>query len=97
MAIKLHSSFVIHTGEWLRTESVKPHGLNGTLAADKLGVTRQAMGNGKTGLSADMAIGFEKAFGLSTDTLARMQTTPDLVPARTHEKDIMVERVTMAS
>jgi len=90
MAIKLHSSFVIHTGEWLRTESVKPHGLNGTLAADKLGVTRQAMGNGKTGLSADMAIGFEKA-------LARMQTTPDLVPARTHEKDIMVERVTMAS
>jgi plasmid maintenance system antidote protein VapI len=45
MAIKLHPSFAVHPGEWLRTEFVEPYGLNVTLTAEKLGVTRQAMSN----------------------------------------------------
>lgn len=96
MAIKLHSSFAVHPGLWLRAEIVESHGLNVTEAAAKLHVTRQAMSNllnGHAGLSADMAIRFEKAFGLSADTLLRMQTAHDLARARAHEQDIKVERV----
>jgi addiction module HigA family antidote len=96
MAIKLHSSFAVHPGAWLRTEIVEPHGLNVTVAAEKLRVTRQAMSNllnGNAGLSADMAIRFEKAFGVRADTLLRMQAALDLAKARAREKDIKVERV----
>jgi len=96
MPVKLHSSFAIHPGEWLRTEIVEPHGLNVTVTAGKLKVTRQAMSNllnGNAGLSADMAIRFEKAFGVRADTLLRMQAAYDLAQARAREKDIDVERV----
>jgi antitoxin HigA-1 len=96
MAIALHSSFAVHPGEWLRAEMVAPHGLSVTTTAERLGVTRQAMSsllNGKAGLSAEMAIRFEKAFGLRADTLLRMQAAHDLANARVHERDIRVERI----
>lgn len=96
MAIKLHSSFAVHPGEWLRSEVVEPYGLNVTVTAQKLHVTRQAMSNllnGSAGLSADMAIRFEKAFGVRADTMLRMQAAYDLAQARAHEKEIKVERV----
>ena len=77
MAIKLHSGFAVHPGEWLRAEIVEPAGLTVTEAADRLRVTRQATSNllnGKAGVSAEMAIRFEKVFGLSAETLMRMQS-----------------------
>ena len=70
MAITLHPSFAVHPGTWLRAEIVEPHGLSVTVAAEKLRVTRQAMSNllgGRAGLSAEMAIRFEKAFGVRAD------------------------------
>jgi antitoxin HigA-1 len=96
MAIKLHPSFAVHPGPWLRTEIVAPHGLSVTVAAEKLHVSRQAMSNllnGRAGVSAEMAIRFEKAFGVRADTLLRMQAAHDLAQARAHEKDIRVDRV----
>ena len=96
MAIKLHSSFAVHPGVWLRDEVVTPHGLSVTLLAEKLDVTRQAMSgllNGRAGLSAEMAIRFEKGFGLSADTLLRMQAAHDLTQARAHADDIHVQRI----
>lgn len=96
MAIKLHSSFAVHPGPWLRTEIVEPHGLSVTALAQALGVTRQAMSqllNGRGGVSADMAIRFEKAFGLNADTLLRMQAAHDLAAARAHAGDIHVARI----
>ena len=96
MAITLHSSFAVHPGEWLRAEMIEPHGLSVTMTAEKLHVTRQAMSsllNGRAGLSAEMAIRFEKAFGLRADTLLRMQAAHDLATARAHERDIQVERI----
>ena len=96
MAITLHSSFAVHPGEWLRAEMIEPHGLSVTTTAEKLRVTRQAMSsllNGRAGLSAEMAIRFEKAFGLRADTLLRMQAAHDLATARAHERDIQVERI----
>lgn len=94
MAIKLHASFAVHPGLWLRTEVVAPHGLSVTETAARLHVTRQAMSNllgGRAGLSAEMAIRFEKAFGLRADTLMRLQAAHDLAQAR--ERKIDVERV----
>ncbi len=91
MQIKLHPSFAVHPGHWLRAEIVEPHGLSVTAAAARLHVTRQAMSNlltGKAGLSAEMAIRFEKAFGLSAATLLRLQAAYDL--ARAREKPITV-------
>lgn len=96
MAIKLHPSLAVHPGAWLRAEVVEPHGLTVTDAAAKLHVTRQAMSNllgARAGLSAEMAIRFEKAFGLSADTLMRMQASHDLAQARGRQDEIEVERV----
>lgn len=96
MAITLHPSFAVHPGEWLRSEIVEPYGLTVTDTAAKLHVTRQAMSallNGHAGLSAEMAIRFEKAFGLKADTMLRMQTAYDLAQVRAREREIVVDRV----
>jgi len=96
MAIQLHRSFAVHPGEWLRAEIIEPSELNVTEAAERLHVTRQAMSNllnGNAGLSADMAIRFEKAFGLTAETLMRMQAAHELAMAREHEHEIEVEKV----
>ncbi|MES2904794.1 MAG: HigA family addiction module antitoxin [Pseudomonadota bacterium] len=96
MTIKLHSSFAVHPGEWLRAEIVEPPGLSVTELADRLDVSRQSMSkllNGNQGLSAEMAIRFEKAFGLQADTQMRMQSAHELAEARAHEDEIAVDRV----
>ena len=99
MAIKLHPSFAIHPGEWLREEIVEPSGLNVTELADHLDVSRQSISkllNARQGLSADMAIRFEKAFGLKAEIdekLMRMQAAHELAEARAHEDEIEVEAV----
>lgn len=96
MAAKLHPSLRIHAGVWLHEEVVKPYGLSASETAQRLGVTRVAMStllNGRAGLSANMALRFEKAFGVSADTLTGMQTAYELARARAHEDKIEVERV----
>ena len=95
MAIRIASAFALHPGDWLRTEIVAAHGLTVTAAARHLDVTRQAMSNllnARAGLSADMAIRFEKAFGVRADTLLRMQTSYELARARAKEDAIRVEK-----
>lgn len=86
MAIKLHDSFAVHPGLWLRAEIVKPAGLSVTALAERLRMTRQAASNlldGNAGLSSEMAIRFEKAFGVKADTLMRMRAANELAKART--------------
>lgn len=100
MAIRVASAFAVHPGDWLRTEIIEAHGLNVTAAAYHLGVTRQAMSallNGRAGLSADMAIRFEKAFGVKADTLLRMQAAHELAVARANEDNIRVDRFRKAA
>lgn len=75
--MKVHSHFAVHPGIWLREEIVEPRGLGVTDLARHFGASRQAMSkllNGRVGLSAEMAMRFEKAFGLKADTLCQMQT-----------------------
>ena len=96
MAIELHSSFAVHPGPWLKRNVIDHVALSVTAAADHLGVSRQSMSkllNGHQGLSAEMAIRFEKAFGLKANTLIRMQSAHELAEARAHEDEIEVERV----
>ena len=100
MAIKLSPFFAVHPGIWLREEIVEPNKVSVSDLARHFGVSRQAMStllNGRVGLSADMAIRFEKAFGLKADTLCRMQTAHDLAAAREHEKKIKVKRFEVAA
>lgn len=85
MPVKLHPSFAIHPGRWLRNEMIEPHGLSVTEATAKLRAMQQAMSNllgGRAGLSAEMTIRFERAFGLSADTPMRTQAAHDLVRVR---------------
>lgn len=94
MAIRIAPAFAVHPGDWLRTEIVEAHGLNVTQAARHLGVTRQAMStllNSRAGLSAEMAIRFEKAFGVKADTLLRMQTAYELAQVRANVAMISVK------
>ena len=64
--------------------------------ADALGVTRQALNNlvtGKAGVSAEMAIRLDKAFGGGAETWLRLQAAYDLAQAQKHAGKIKVRRV----
>jgi addiction module HigA family antidote len=58
-----------------------------------LQVSRPALSsllNGKAGLSGDMALRIEKAFGVKMDTLMRMQASYDIARTRKRERTIRV-------
>jgi len=85
-----------HLGLSVRHDCIEALGLTITGAAEILGVTRQTLNNlvnGKSGISADMAIRLDKAFGGGAETWLRLQVAYDLVKARQHEADINVRRV----
>ena len=90
--IALHSPS--HIGEFGR-EIVEGHDLNVSSAARLLGVTRQALSilvNCNGGLSSEMALRLEKAFGVRMDTLLRMQTAWEIAEARRREGDFDIPR-----
>lgn len=96
MAIQLHPSLAPHPGPWLRRNFVEPYGLNVSQVSDHLRVTRPAMSNllnGKASLSPEMAIRFERAFGVSAATMLRMQSAYDLARAEEGAESIHVERI----
>ncbi len=99
MALRMHPTLTVHVGSFLKAEFVAPAGISVTALAHHFGVSRQALSsllNGSASLSPDMAIRFEKAFGVKADTLLRMQTAFELAEARRHEKDIDVRSLTDA-
>lgn len=89
-----------HPGETIRYDCLEPLGLSVTEGAKVLGVTRQALNNvvnGKSGISPDMAIRLEKAFGSSARVWLAVQMDYDLAQALKHERSIKVRRVTAAA
>jgi addiction module HigA family antidote len=77
-----------HPGLSVHLDCLEPLGLSVAEGAKALGVTRQAMNNlvsGKAGISAEMAIRLEKAFGGGAETWLRMQAAYDLVQAEKQE------------
>ena len=87
----------VHPGQFLRTEVVEAYSLSVTEAAKALGVSRPTLSsllNAKADLSGDMALRFEKAFGVDMETLMRMQNSYDIAQTRCREKKIRVKRYT---
>ena len=82
-----------HPGGFVKTEIIEAHGLSVTEAAQVLGVTRPALSallNERAHLSPEMALRIEKAFGVSMDTLMRMQGSFDVAQVRKREAEIKV-------
>ena len=52
--------------------------------------------NGKAGISPEMAIRLDKAFGGGAETWLRLQTAHDLAQASQHEAKIKVKRIVRA-
>ena len=76
-----------------RDEIIDAHELTVTAAAVVLCVTRPTIStllNGKADLSPEMALRIEKAFGISMDTLLRMQASFDIAQARKKSAAIKV-------
>jgi addiction module HigA family antidote len=88
-----------HPGLSVRHDCIEPLGLTVTGAARILGVTRQTLNNlvnGRSGISAEMAIRLDKAFGGGAETWLRLQMGYDLAQARRHESEIDVKPVPRA-
>lgn len=82
-----------HPGGFVKSEIIEALGLSVTDAAIALGVTRPALSallNERAHLSSEMALRIEKAFGVSMDTLMRMQNSFDIAQARKREGEIKV-------
>jgi len=82
-----------HPGRFIKSEIIEGFGLSITAAATALGVTRAALSalvNERAQLSPEMALRIEKAFGVSMDTLMRMQNSFDIAKARQREAEIEV-------
>ena len=84
-----------HPGRIVRSACLEPLGLSVTEGAKILGITRQTLTkvvNGKSGISAEMAIRLAKAFGSTAEIWVRMQASYDLAQARKDESKIKVRR-----
>lgn len=83
-----------HPGGFIKHEIIEPLELSVTGAAEVLGVTRAALSallNERAHLSPEMALRLEKAFGVSMDTLMRMQSSFDIAQTRKRAGDIKVK------
>jgi addiction module HigA family antidote len=84
-----------HPGAFVKADIIDALNLSVTDAAEVLGITRAALSsflNGRSSLSPDMALRIEKAFGMSMDTLMRMQCSFDIAQARKRAGEINVAR-----
>ena len=84
-----------HPGEFIREEILRELRLPVTRAAAILGVRRATLSdlvNAKAALSPEMALRIEKAFGVSMDTLLRMQAWYDSHAMRQRAGEIDVKR-----
>lgn len=87
-----------HPGRSIKDACLEPLNLTVTEGAKFLGVARHTLSrviNGQAGISPDMAIRLEKAFGGSAGAWLRMQAAYDLAHARRHENQIVVNRYAM--
>ena len=88
-----------HPGLSVRYDCLEPLGLSVTEAAQKLGVSRKQLSklvNCRSGISPEMAIRLDKAFGGSAETWYRLQSAYDLAQAMKKAGRINVERISAA-
>jgi addiction module HigA family antidote len=84
-----------HVGRVIQNAILDPLELSITKAADVLGVRRATLSdliNGKSDLTAEMALRIHKAFGPDVDHLLRMQLAYDVARVRRRAGQIKVKR-----
>jgi addiction module HigA family antidote len=84
-----------HPGGIIKELCLEPLGLSVTDAAKGLGVTRKALSelpNGHAGISSEMAIRLEQAFGSTAETWLKMQLEYDLWQAKQRAGHLKVTR-----
>ncbi len=89
-----------HPGLSVRHDCLEPLGLNVTEAAKRLSISRKQLSdivNCKAGISPEMAIRLDKAFGGGAETWLRLQAAYDLAQAMKHADEIKVERLSPAA
>ncbi len=89
-----------HPGLSVRHDCLEPLGLSVTDAAKKLGISRKQLSdivNGHAGISPEMAIRLDKAFGGGAETWHRLQGAYDLAQAMKRADRIKVKRVASAA
>ena len=85
-----------HPGEIVKFDCIAASGISVTSAAEALGVTRQALSNlvnGSAGISPEMAVRLEKAFGGTAEHWLRMQVAYDLAQVRKVQSKMKVRRI----
>ena len=88
-----------HPGLAVRHDCIEPLGLTVTEAAKRLGVSRKQLSdlvNCHAGISPEMAIRLDKAFGGGAETWYRMQAAYDMARAVERVGALQIERVTAA-
>lgn len=85
-----------HPGLSVRHDCLEPLGLSVSEAAGRLGVSRKQLSdvvNGHAGISPEMAIRLDKAFGGGAETWYRLQAAYDLAQALKRADNIRVKRI----
>ena len=89
-----------HPGLSVRHDCLEPLRLTVTAAAGKLGISRKQMSdivNCRSGISPEMAIRLDKAFGGGADTWYRLQAAYDLAQAKKKAGRIRIKRIASAA
>jgi addiction module HigA family antidote len=89
-----------HPGLSVRHDCLEPLGLTVSEAARRLGVSRKQLSdvvNGRAGISPEMAIRLDKAFGGGAETWYRLQAAYDLAQAMKRADRIKVKRLSPAA
>ena len=89
-----------HPGLSVRHDCLAPLGLSATEAAQKLGVSRKQLSeivDCRSGISPEMAIRLDKAFGGGAETWYRLQSAYELAQAMKKADRIRVERLSPAA
>ena len=95
--MKMHSP--PHPGEVLRELCLTPLGVTITDAARALGVSRKTLSsilNGRSGISADMAVRLSIAFGNTAESWLNQQVQYDLWQAERNRRKMHVKRLSAA-
>ena len=83
-----------HPGESVRRDCLEALGLSVTAGARVLGVSRKqlsALVNGRAGISPEMAIRLDKAFGGGASTWYQLQAAYDMAQAMRRAGEIQVD------
>ena len=86
-----------HPGKHIRITCIEASGLTVTAAADALGISRQALNNlvnEKAGISAEMAVRFEKMGWGTAEGWLRLQLNYDLAQVLKRADQLIVHPIT---